>query len=1457
MKLIINYKIPIYNNENKLEKFDIKNKYIIDYKVTKKGGDIFDTLSLNDIIIQKDNEKKSSILKEKKEEKFNKKENKINNIKLNENLNILNLKELIYYLTDISIENQHIELNNKINKQYELIDYYYENISLSLQVNTTLHNLNIKSLEYIENIFIDFNLVNNRNLYSIKSHDEIKRLKNVLNINNDNEIDVYNLDNFIINKELILQQINQDNEINNIIFYGFIEKYFPMYNFELFQLYLNNESKSDIYPILDIKKNNILNKINNLNEIIQEHKQKYNINENIKRLTYKISSYINNKIYNLQDLFNNIELIKIENLVKLEIQLYLSDKFIYYEKINILNPIQNKSLYLFSNNYDKNVLVFLIYISNNKYKLENIPIYIILDEYGNYDIHLIIDELLDLKIKDFTNVIQIEVNNFIKQLVKNYNIELYEITEYNLSLDKININILYNNIFSNEDFTKLIEQINKYAITNIYNILNIDYNLNIIELSTLIIDYESLYNIDFDKYTNNYYEYYLDSELKEKYYKLLNLPKIIISHRIKDIKIEINNINKNEIDYIKNIILFLISSIESKSNKIEKNLNKEENKLKKLKELDPILYVINKKNTQNLYSRKCQSSQQPEIITKNDIKKKNIKNYIKYWNFTNSNEEYYHCPNKKYPYVKFLTNLHPQNYCIPCCKKKSMDNIKIKSKYENIHNQCLENYIYDKKNLEIDTDGKSRYIINYSNKILIENNRLMEIPTLLKNIIKKSFKSTNNLDNGIVYNYYIYGLNQNLSNINNIGILFIISMILNKTINDTIELIKDFLIKNPNIFPLLLNGKLIKYYQNLTSFLIVYNNLFQSKIILKNINYEFTKWNELFIDIAKYLGIISIIFEEDNGDNSDNINLILPKRIYNINEYIINNDNYKYIIIIKRLYKNNVIYYPIFKLNYKEYYNSNIIKYRVFNYNDNIIQIIKQIISTKLETNIDNLNISIILKFIFDNKNYNIEKYYINKKNEVYALLIKNKHNKYIYCNVMSQSLSNVSYSELINNKIYSYKNFTNEYKLEFITIYNFIIDLNTYIYSQNKDKYSDIYYKILSNEILITNIKNKDIFILNEKLLLNNSTIKIEELKLIPYIYINNFIIHNDKIIGFNSNNLNLYINENMTIINSKNILNDDINKLLKLIKKQTINKQDLIKILTRFFKLENNNSKIFNKIIENSKYKIIKDYYNYYQIYYYNPLTINNIILNEDEYKDTRYKELNKAIYDTNIYNLLLITIIQQIYKLKNKKLRTEIIYIISNLDNSDINKIVIYHKNEKINTLINNLNLKNLNNTLYEDYQYKLKIYNQIIFFLKNILIKNKDKKTKELKKIMIDKFNNITFNFDNLYLYELLNKNKKEFIKEITIILQKNIIYKNLNEKENILDLTSCNNINKSYYCDNKKLILSKETYNKLIDIFYYDITNKYKQKILLNLVNYNINNIYKFKYYINEKIYIYL
>ena len=42
---------------------------------------------------------------------------------------------------------------------------------------------------------------------------------------------------------------------------------------------------------------------------------------------------------------------------------------------------------------------------------------------------------------------------------------------------------------------------------------------------------------------------------------------------------------------------------------------------------------------------------------------------------------------------------------------------------------------------------------------------------------------------------------------------------------------------------------------------------------------------------------------------------------------------------------------------------------------------------------------------------------------------------------------------------------------------------------------------------------------------------------------------------------------------------------------------------------------------------------------------------------------------------------------------------------------------------------------------------------------------------------------------------------------------------------------------------------------MLDIIYYDLTNPFKQNLLLNFTNIN-NNLYKFNSYINEKIYIY-
>ena len=144
---------------------------------------------------------------------------------------------------------------------------------------------------------------------------------------------------------------------------------------------------------------------------------------------------------------------------------------------------------------------------------------------------------------------------------------------------------------------------------------------------------------------------------------------------------------------------------------------------------------------------------------------------------------------------------------------------------------------------------------------------------------------------------------------------------------------------------------------------------------------------------------------------------------------------------------------------------------------------------------------------------------------------------------------------------------------------------------------------------------------------------------------------------------------------------------------------------------------------------------------------------------------------------------------------------------------------------------------------------------MLLLKNMIDHNKNQSLSKIKELCLDKINNTRFEFDNLYLYNILQFNKREFIKEINKLLINNIIYKNPNTKQNIIDLTLCNSTKKSYYCDNNKLIIEKNIYKDLLEIFYYDITNPFKQQILLNFISIN-KDIYKFNNFINEKIYIY-
>lgn len=1484
MKLIINYKSPIYNSDNRIAGFELKNKYNILLNDEKSGGDIFDNINLDDIIIKKETkndivdnisninknygEIDNSIINKYKIKKNIIKKSQITEYIINYNFSIYNsiynIKLLIYYFLKIPIENQNLFCN----KDHELFYNYINNIT-NESIDINMQNINnMLNLKYYNYLPIDFDLINNRINYTIDSHEKNKYIDK-LNLKNTEillELDLIVLDDFIIKfqKDSIYREINKDDELLMIIYRGFIEKYFPYYTINLFLLYLTNDKKSLEFPELNIKYDSI-NLINNkINEINSKKFQKelisYSkiINKYYKKLTYYIPSYNKSKILNIKELFNNIELKKHNNIKKIELQLEIQNKLIFFSKHNTYSQNQklNENNIPFINNNFKstsglyinnklyNSLLGSSYLSNNilfiVYSITNVEI--------PFEIYIIINEVFDVyviyNIYEYINISEKPLIKYKKEIIKYIN-ELFQslfingiikknkiINDYNIELLLLDSQVEINKNININVFNKIYTDFAKYELLNYYKIVNYDEINNVIELINHKIDYDNIKINKLKELTNNFYNFYTNNDLIEKYNKIIYFSKIVINNKIKNIKIDIINIKNTEFDDILELIYNLLFTF-LKINSNDKNNNdsyKLKNKLKRLKDIDPILYSINKRNTKNLYSRKCQSSQQPDIINKKDLKK--YKNYIEYINFTSGEPIYYTCNNKKFPTVKFLTNLHPMNYCIPCCKKKAIEDVKIKSKYTAIHNECLTSYKYDKKNKII--DEKSRYIMNYSSKIVIENLRLMQIPDDLIKLFNKMYED----DGDGKLKYYIYGINQDIGNMAYIGIFNIISFILNKSISDTIEVVKKIFINDKQIFYNILNGILPKEFDSLNNFIITFTNIFQDSILLPDLNYEFNKWNILFLEILKYLNYITIIFEESDSG----LQLLVPENINSINEYIYINENYNYIILIKRNIQNKDLYYPIIKTNYSEYYSKSIFYNKSYNYNSQIINLISEIIKSQINKSNDSLNLQLIEQFILENKEWKIDSYFINFKNEIYSILLKYLNKHFIYLNINKQKILNNSFylnnlsnniRQIDRNNYGLYKsNYIdiNKYNIQLNNIFIFIRDLNNYIYSINKTHYSELYYKSFVNLIDKQKLKILDTNnIENDNLTTDN--------KLYNYIYLSNFIIHNNKIIGIeiNTNNktYNMYINKPLNQDIGKNIIKSKSNEIVKIIKKPKLSK-DLIK-------------KIMTREILNFEYSTIN--------YIYNPHDINNIIYNNQFIKDRRVKLLNEALYHTNLYNLFLIHCSNKIFKLKNMLIRTKIKNLISNMDKQDIELILSNNYNKITDILTKYIINANMANDMELQILYNFKdfIKNIISKFIKNNRLNSNV--IKELKKFIIYNIDDNMFLFDNITIYNIINLEKKEAIKELDNIIHSEITFTNTNQSMPIT-LELCENSNTSYNCKNNKLIMSKETYYKFLDIYYYDLINPFKQKLILNLLNYNLNNIYQFKQFNNEQIYIY-
>lgn len=226
-------------------------------------------------------------------------------------------------------------------------------------------------------------------------------------------------------------------------------------------------------------------------------------------------------------------------------------------------------------------------------------------------------------------------------------------------------------------------------------------------------------------------------------------------------------------------------------------------KLRRLQETDPVLYNLKKYGAPRVYSSRCQHPKQPLILTDHEIATHGIpKGAVRYWNFTTQRAAYYMCPNARYPYLNFLTDVHPKGYCIPCC---GMMEPPPGSRHAQISRVCLADHSYDVTRMIAKPVG---YIMSYGTLDQLHDGRISHLPSgTFSTFINRTLHGVHPGAEAI-----IHGVAQD------VGILRAVSVILDESMSTVTMTIVRGIEKNLINFESLAGGRASTYFASRGAF---------------------------------------------------------------------------------------------------------------------------------------------------------------------------------------------------------------------------------------------------------------------------------------------------------------------------------------------------------------------------------------------------------------------------------------------------------------------------------------------------------------------------------------------------------------------------------------------------------------------------------------------------------------
>jgi hypothetical protein len=873
-------------------------------KIEKSGGNDLDLLNIEPEKSEPKVDKHKQVKKDLKQ------------LKLLPDDRVSELKDKIYLITDVLPCMQYL--------------YYVENdeqhpISYQIRLDGPLH-LDIwerlKKGPMLLGVPIDEGIYRQKDSIEVHGYDYFTSVQ-MLRANNITKLHLVNM------ADIVTQ--STDTHTLALWYYSFIRLYFPMWNLEALQIWCSKpEQLNESFPELTPNKDRLQRTYAAQELLLTERLE--GVTEMVLRMaTWQTKQ--NEGMVRIPDLVNNIKT---------------------SEKIPWLRAVWNRTIFTkISQLYGENAYE---HTKHRTLQPDNLTANLCVKLHEHEFAQLIISENYPVQVKTFwseeqqmryeklQNMIIKHANPVLDQInglgrkILNSRWGLTTFTSENSVYSSLTLNLFWKKQLTPTQYQVMVNMLRQDAGSGI---LSVDEDQNNICNFRF---YKGIWIIDRPPIED--YGYLTNSKTRQRWQSTYKGRLCTMMLRATDVKFELADVLELEAPVIQTYIEGLIERVIPEIAKVKEGPeSKIGNRLKLLKNRDPELFDFRHHGSDVVYSRICQKQRQPLPLTEAEIsqyQKKHPKaKLVKFHNFTSKGNLFYTCPDAKFPHLSFIEG-HPKNFCLPCCIMTAKD--------RPINSNCWDTGLMT---TDEETAQPSRYIMNYGKGL--EVGRLSNLPEPILRFLIYNSRLVGHIKDITAPTYYLYGVPQNTSLINDIGYFYCIADAMQMKPGQIIDDILVWAKTKKYLFGTILGGQLPLYFDNWNEMLNELERLFKTQ---KGLPYtgKFLDWNELLMYFAEQINIITVILEDTNSDmtgtsqskgkGDTGFRMCLTRQVENTDQYF---EDKTYIVVLRKpkkqrsLKSSNFYYSPIYLVVPQNFFKNLAIEKRNYNLSEDLIQLLKQL----------------------------------------------------------------------------------------------------------------------------------------------------------------------------------------------------------------------------------------------------------------------------------------------------------------------------------------------------------------------------------------------------------------------------------------------------------------------------------------------------------------------------------